>query len=110
MAIVDKALRKKLPSLAVDFFIAFSRFECAMKRSGVYARGDDTVVEPDWDRLSLDLGDGFLASVIEKGVASVLISAPPKKQIRQSDGSLGWRDPVPVTTTLGLFLAIRLVD
>lgn len=107
MTIADQALHGKLPKLAVDFFVVFSRFECAMKRSGTYARGDETGVDPDWDKLAKDLGAAFFADVQAKGVAHVLIGEPPKKQMKQADGSLGWRDMGAVSNAADLFLAIR---
>ncbi|PDS66691.1 hypothetical protein CO653_08255 [Rhizobium anhuiense] len=107
MTIADHALHGKLPKLAVDFFVAFSRFECAMKRSGTYARGDESGVEPDWNGLARDLGDAFFAEVKTRNVAPLLIGSPPKKQIKQADGSLGWRDVGAVANASDLFVAIR---
>lgn len=78
-----------------------------MKRIGTYAKGDDTGVEADWDRLAGDLGQSFLDQVVAKGIAPVLIDAPPKKQIKLADGRLGWRDMGPVKSTKDMFLAIR---
>ncbi|MBX3570467.1 MAG: hypothetical protein KF914_20575 [Rhizobiaceae bacterium] len=107
MVIADQALHGKLPKLAVDFFVVFSRFECALKRSGTYARGNELGVDPDWDKLAKDLGTDFFTDVKAKDIASVLIGEPPKKQIRQADGSLGWRDMGAVNGSADLFLAIR---
>lgn len=107
MTLADQALHGKLPEGAVDFFVAFSRFECAMKRSGTYARGNEQGVDPDWDKLAKDLGGNFFADVQAKGVAPVLIGKPPKKQMLQTDGSLGWRDMGGVANSADLFLAIR---
>lgn len=107
MSIASQALHGKLPDLAVDFFVVFSRFECVMKRSGDYAQGDESGVNPDWDKLAKDLGAAFFADVLTKDIAPVLIAEPPKKQIKQADGSLGWRDMGPVSNAADLFLAIR---
>lgn len=101
------ALHEKLPALAVDFFVAFSRFECALKRSGTYARGDESGVEPDWNGVARDLGPEFFDEVLTRGIAPTLIGKPPKKQIKQADGTLGWRDMGPVSNCADLFLAIR---
>ena len=107
MDLVEDALHDKLPEVAVSFFVVFSRFECAMKRIGTYAKGDDMGVDADWDRLAGDLGKSFLDRVVAMGIAPVLIDKPPKKQIKLADGSLGWRDMGAVKNTHDLFLAIR---
>jgi hypothetical protein len=107
MDLVEEALHDKLPEVAVSFFVVFSRFECAMKRIGTYARGDEKGVDADWDRLAADLGKSFFDQVVATGIAPVLVDKPPKKQIMLADGSLGWRDMGPVKNTNDLFLAIR---
>lgn len=107
MSLVEQALEAELPKLAMDFFVVFSRFECALKRSGRYAIGDDTKVDPDWNGFACDLGPDFLTAVFDQGVAPVLIGKPPKKQVKLADGSLGWKDMGPVKNTADLFLAIR---
>lgn len=107
MSLVEQALEAALPKLAIDFFIVFSRFECALKRSGQYAIGNDDRVDPDWDGFARDLGPDFLSDVIAQGIAPVLIGKPPKKQVKLADGTLGWKDTGAVKNTADLFLAIR---
>ncbi|PCR93454.1 hypothetical protein CP336_26135 [Pseudomonas fluorescens] len=109
MDLVEEALRAELPKLAVDFFVVFSRFECALKRSGIYAIGDDNGVSPDWDKFARDLGQGFLVDVIALEIAPVLVANPPKKQVKLDDGMLGWKDTNAVARTSDLFVAIRRV-
>ncbi|NWE74938.1 hypothetical protein [Pseudomonas yamanorum] len=107
MNLVEEALEAELPKLAMDFFVVFSRFECALKRSGTYAVGSVDRVAPDWDGFSRDLGPDFLNDVIAQGIAPVLIGNPPKKQVRLANGALGWKDVGAVDSTDDLFLAIR---
>ncbi len=107
MDLLEEALQDKLPEVAVSFFVVFSRFECAMKRSGTYAKGDDKGVEADWDRLAGDMGKAFFDQAVAAGVAPVLIGAPPKKQVKSADGTLGWRNMGAVKNVEDLFLAIR---
>ncbi|UUZ70850.1 hypothetical protein LP415_15815 [Polaromonas sp. P1(28)-8] len=107
MDLVEEALQSQLPKLATDFFVVFSRFECALKRSIQYAIGDELKVDPDWDGFAKDLPSDFLQIVIDKGVAPVLIGQPPKKQIKLAEGSLGWKDMGAVKNTADLFLAVR---
>lgn len=107
MNLVEQALEAELPKLAIDFFVVFSRFECALKRSRTYAIGNDDRVDPDWDGFARDLGPDFLSDVVAQGVAPVLVSHPPKKQVKLANGALGWKDMGAVKNTADLFLAIR---
>lgn len=109
MKIVDRALHARLPEQARNFFVVFARFEYAMKQSGTYSRGGKSGVDPDWDGLAKDLGEEFFASVRAERLAQLLITEPPKKQIKQDDGSLGWRDMGAVSNARELFLAVRRV-
>lgn len=109
MDLVEEALKAELPKLAIDFFVVFSRFECALKRSGTYAIGDDNGVSPDWDKFARDLGPEFLVDVVALEIAPVLVGNPPKKQVKLVDGMLGWKDTNAVESTSDLFLAIRRV-
>jgi hypothetical protein len=108
MDLLKQALEAELPKLAVDFFVVFSRFECALKRSGKYAKGNKDGVDADWDRFAQDLGPQFLGDVIAHGVAPVLVENPPKKQVKLN-ATLGWKDMGAVENTADLFLAIRRV-
>lgn len=107
MAIFAELLAEPVPPLAISFFQVFSRFECALKRSGTYAIGDDFGVNPDWDKFARDLGPKFLEDVIASRAAPVLIEKPPKKQVKLQDNSLGWRDMGSVKSTADLLLAVR---
>lgn len=107
MNLVEQALEAELPKLAMDFFVVFSRFECALKRSGMYAIGNDDRVDPDWDGFARDLGSDFLSEVIAHGIAPALVGNPPKKQVKLANGELGWKDMGLVKSSADLFLAIR---
>lgn len=107
MNLVEQALEAELPKLAMDFFVVFSRFECALKRSGNYAIGNDDRVDADWDGFARDLGPDFLIDVVAQGIAPVLVGNPPKKQVKLVNGALGWKDMGAVKNTAELFLAIR---
>lgn len=109
MNLVEQALEAVLPQLAMDFFVVFSRFECALKRSGTYAIGSNDRVDPDWNGFARDLGPDFFGEVIAQGVAPVLINDPPKKQVKLACGALGWKSMGVVNSTSDLFLALRRV-
>jgi hypothetical protein len=80
MNLVEQALDAALPKRAMDFFVVFSRFECALKRSGKYAIGDETRVDPDWDCSARDLAPSFMTEVIGRGVASDLVAGPRRNR------------------------------
>jgi len=106
--LVDQAVGGEPPKLAFDFFIVFSRFECALKRSGIYAFSDRGKASADWDRFARDLGEEFLCRVVAQGEATELINRPPKRQvILPNGGGLSWQEVTPVTNVTELFLAIR---
>lgn len=52
-------LLNKLPRAASSFFVFFSRFEFALKRTG-HLKADKKRAEPDRPRFTSDLGDSFL--------------------------------------------------
>ncbi|MFP3995143.1 MULTISPECIES: hypothetical protein [Pseudomonas] len=107
--LVDLALGGELPKLAIEFFIVFSRFECALKRSADYAApGGNVKVHANWDAFASDLGTGFFEEVLAQGLAPELVHRPPKLQVLlPHGGGLGWRDTAAVTNSVELFLAIR---
>lgn len=109
MNLVEEALDAELPRLAMDFFVVFSRFECALKRSGTYATGTDERVDPDWNGFARDLGPNFIQEVLASKIAPDLVDKPPRKQVKLASGALGWRETGAVKNTTELFLAIRAV-
>jgi len=88
------ALWKKLkihdPYLVADFFIVFSRFEYALKRSG-YLRRDTDDALPDWhafgakDENKRRFNSDTSAEL--KQAVEYLVTHPPEKQIRTSRDS-----------------------
>lgn len=107
MPIAIEELCRGLPGLAVEFFCIFSRFECAMKRIERYLGSGGNSVRAEWDKMAADLGEEFFEKVRSENIAPDLISKPPKKQIKQEDSSLGWKDAETVKDVRGLFQAIR---
>ncbi|MNH75820.1 hypothetical protein D3C81_464360 [compost metagenome] len=106
--LVEQALGGDLPKLAVDFFVVFARFECALKRSITYAALDREKVSADWDGFARDLGNSFLEEVIAQEMAPDLVNRPPKQQVMLPDeGGLGWRETPVVRNSAELFVAIR---
>jgi hypothetical protein len=100
-------LLNKLPRAASSFFVFFSRFEFALKRTG-HLKADKKRAEPDWPGFASDLGDSFLDEVRGSGEAVALLTRPPKKQIVEND-RLGWQDAEPINDVKKLFEAVCLV-
>jgi len=98
--------------LIIEFFFAFSRFECALKQSIKYANCSSDKVEPNWDKFASEIKDIFdpNSSKSLKEAVDYLISNPPKKQyLDNSDNTLKWKDRVftgtePLTNKLGLMI------
>jgi hypothetical protein len=76
--------------LLLEFFLVFSRFEFAMKAAG-WTRPDRDAAEPDW-RCLIDEVEAQSAVVTSPllDAGRYLLELPPKRQVRASDGSLGW--------------------
>jgi len=80
-------------NLITEFFFVFSRFEYALKRAG-FLKPNRRSAEPDWDTFGDALEQKYNSDETPQLSSSVdyLLSEPPKRQIVQEDGSLGW-DP-----------------
>ena len=103
---IDEDLLQQLPHAAVTLFAVFSRFECALKRSGYhYGDGD---AKPNWEKFAAALGPDFFDEVRNQGIAQVLIDNPPKKQVVQN-GYVDWQPATQATNTTELFVYIRRV-
>lgn len=78
----------------LDYYVAFSRFEYALKECGFVHGGDDGA-QPDWDgfakRLKVTAGQLYDAStdVLRKEI-DALVQDPPKVQVERA-GRLGWK-------------------
>lgn len=71
--------------LILDFFLAFSRFEYALKSSG-FSNGDENGITPSWDKFASAIKDSFDRKQNQKLDIAVeyLIKNSPKKQILSS--------------------------
>ena len=95
--------------LLLEFFMLFSRFEYALKRSGRYARaGRNDSAEPNWELFASDASGAWLSGQGPNSAAvRALVSAPPRRQVFR-DGALGWADP-PAASAESLTDVLRLV-
>ena len=102
----ERDLIANLPEATVAFFAVFSRFECALKRSGYLQNKKGA--EADWDKFAKGLGKQFLDELRNSGDASELIDQPPKKQIIKNR-QLAWQNITQITNVTELFVAVRRV-
>lgn len=76
-----------------EFFVTFSRFECALKASG-FANGDFERVNPNWDAFTVSIRDTFDnkdRSEILTNAIEYLTNHTPRIQ-NFENGQLGWRE------------------
>ena len=76
-----------------EFFVTFSRFECALKASG-FAIGDAERVNPNWDTFTSSVRDAFDSeprSKIQTKAIEYLTNNLPRIQ-NFENGQLGWRE------------------
>jgi hypothetical protein len=77
----------------IDFFVAFSRFEFALKECRFICRGEDA--KPDWDcfarHLDATTGDLYTLCPALRAEIDELVAAPPMVQVHD-DGVLRWVD------------------
>ena len=106
MQSAERDLIANLPKETVAFFAVFSRFECALKRSGYLQKKKGA--DAHWDKFAKGLGKPFLDEVRSRGDSCELIRRPPKRQIN-NNGQLAWQTTTQITDVNGLFLAVRRV-
>lgn len=97
-------------NLVFDFFITFSRFECALKNSIRYARINGLKVAADWTRFASSIQDTFDKTYSPELDAAVeyIINNPPKVQHLENN-QLVWHhleieNNTPLTTRLDLYI------
>ena len=81
--------------LVAEFFITFSRFECALKATITYANGNHLKVEPNWDSFVASIRDSFDKTKNQElnDAVDFLLNSPPRIQ-SLNDGYISWRNRV----------------
>lgn len=82
-------------NLINEFFVTFSRFECALKAAG-FANGDIDKVNPNWDTFTSSIRESFDNEAKIESVNSAidyLSNHPPRVQ-NYDNGQIGWRERV----------------
>jgi len=79
--------------LVLEFFVTFSRVECALKSSIKFAQISRKKVEPNWDKFISSISERFDKTANEKLKSAVdfLLQEPPKVQTIRED-NLVWID------------------
>ena len=96
----DRYFRQYIPedsrSLVIDFFIVFSRFEYALKATG-FTNGNEDGVSANWDTFAASIRGSFQADKTPELRTAVgyLHNSPPRKQILEGSGILGWAPRIP---------------
>ena len=92
LKIVDEKIPLEGRNLIFEFFITFSRFECALKSSIEFANGGESKVEPNWDRFISAIATDFArdADPDLNGAVEFILTDPPKVQAL-AHGALVWR-------------------
>jgi hypothetical protein len=91
---LNKTITIEGQNLMTEFFITFSRFECALKASN-FANGNNERVTANWDTFLASVAVNFNPDKNEKLKTAVeyLLQHPPRVQMIDN-GQLGWRDRV----------------
>lgn len=73
------------------FFLMFSRFEFALKRTSSYLKNNQGKAEPDWDKFGRDHDSLFISTKSSELIKAVdyLEHHPPRKQVI-INGKLDW--------------------
>lgn len=81
--------------LAWEFFVFFSRFEYALKRTPCYLTGNESHAQPNWDRFGSDYDREYAARATDASHAASAYfkEDPPRRQIVGENG-LAWSDPL----------------
>lgn len=100
--------------LIVEFFITFSRFECALKNSITYADGVDMgKVNPAWDRFANAIAPTFdkkKTPELEQAVDYILAQPPMQQIIDRGGHRLTWAArPQDPNQTIELGLCLRAI-
>lgn len=89
---LNKTITVEGQTLMTEFFITFSRFECALKASN-FANGNQDRVTANWDTFVASIADAFDENKTAnlKAAVDYIIQNPPRVQ-SLDNGQLSWRD------------------
>ena len=104
--------------LLLNFFLTFSRFEYALKASGLFKRTNSQrndalrppEAQPDWDTFAVSLRCVFQSDRTEtlKQACEFILDSPPLKQVIIND-AVSWETPVRPSHELDVEFLLRMV-
>lgn len=101
--------------LLLEFFLVFSRFEYALKASGLFKRRTPdpprlSKAEPDWDTFAIDLRDTFAPNETEelREACRYLQESPPNQQVIIGD-DVAWKTSVHPVQEREIEFLLRMV-
>lgn len=107
---VNYAKTEEHPVGAGRLFKVMMRLEFGVKELGYFRAGKKLNAEVDWDRFANErLGTSFFNAMKVAGNVNVLLQAPPKRQIVDSQGYLNWEPVGAVSNIQELIGSLRRV-
>ena len=104
--------------LLLNFFLTFSRFEYALKASGLFKRPNPqrndpsrpAEAQPDWDTFAVSLRCAFQPDRTEtlKQACEYIFDSPPLKQVITND-AVSWETPVRPSHESDVEFLLRMV-
>ena len=107
---IEELIQSEDRTMVFRFFLAFSRFEYALKRAGFLRKEKIPKAEADWDRFSQENNAAFerlFKSQRLQSACDFYDKNPPKKQIYK-DGTLDWGE-APQQNPTYLLNLLRMV-
>ncbi len=94
--------------LLLEFFLEFSRFEYALKASGLFK--PHPRAEPDWDRFAASLRDSFNPSATDdlRQACEYIRDSPPNQQVICND-AVAWETPAHRDEETDIQFLLRMV-
>lgn len=100
------------PPQWIDFFLAFQRFEYALKKHPRFLmhKTEGMEAKASWDAFGNVLGDGFLAKIKDNNLAAEIFRLPPGKEVVGANGECVFSDDREMpATSCQLFGALRII-
>lgn len=109
--------------LLLEFFLTFSRFEYALKDSGLFKAPNNNAIksfkekgilpeaEPDWNSFAISLQDVFRTDRTEalKQACEYIWDSPPMKQVIIINDGIAWKTPLRPDSVQELVFLLRVV-
>lgn len=107
---IDYSKAKNVSDQGVKLFMVMMRLEFALKDIGFGVPGRRQAAEVNWDHYTNEkLGSPFWEKIKVAPEVEALIKTPPKRQIIDLDGNLGWEHTGAVSSIQDLIGAVRRV-